>query len=79
VETEALVMEGINRLTKGRTTFIIAHRLSTVRNADLILVLKQGEIAERGSFKELMARGGVFADLYNTQFLDSPSSQAKTA
>jgi ATP-binding cassette subfamily B protein/subfamily B ATP-binding cassette protein MsbA len=82
VETEALVMEGINRLTKGRTTFIIAHRLSTVRNADLILVLKQGEIAERGSFKELMARGGVFADLYNTQFLDSPgpaSGKTKTA
>jgi ATP-binding cassette subfamily B protein/subfamily B ATP-binding cassette protein MsbA len=80
VETESLVMEGINRLTRGRTTFIIAHRLSTVRNADLILVLKQGEIVERGNFKELMAKRGVFAELYNTQFLDSPgSTQAKTA
>src|SRR5271170_7935466 len=47
VETEAMVMEGIHRLTEGRTTFIIAHRLSTVRDADLILVLKQGEIVER--------------------------------
>ena len=79
VETESFVMEGINRLTSGRTTFIIAHRLSTVRNADLILVLKQGEIVERGSFNELMANRGVFAELYKTQFLDSPSSQAKTA
>jgi ABC-type multidrug transport system fused ATPase/permease subunit len=78
VETEAFVMEGINRLTRGRTTFIIAHRLSTVRNADLILVLKQGEIVERGSFSELMAKRGVFAELYNTQFIDSPA-QAKTA
>ncbi len=78
VETESFVMEGINRLTKGRTTFIIAHRLSTVRNADLILVLKQGEIVERGSFSELMTKRGVFAELYKTQFLDSPA-QAKTA
>jgi ATP-binding cassette, subfamily B, bacterial len=68
VETEALVMEGIARLTQGRTTFIIAHRLSTVRNADLILVLRDGTIAEQGGFAELLRRGGVFADLYNTQF-----------
>jgi ATP-binding cassette, subfamily B, bacterial len=70
VETEAMVMEGINRLTSGRTTFIIAHRLSTVRNADLILVLKDGAIIERGNFKELMAKGGVFAELYNSQFFE---------
>jgi ATP-binding cassette subfamily B protein/subfamily B ATP-binding cassette protein MsbA len=68
VETEALVMEGIASLTRGRTTFIIAHRLSTVRNADVILVLRDGNIVERGSFAELMRGGGVFADLYNTQF-----------
>jgi ATP-binding cassette subfamily B protein len=68
VETEALVMEGIARLTAGRTTFIIAHRLSTVRSADLILVLRDGAIVERGSFAELMRRGGIFAELYNTQF-----------
>jgi len=68
VETEALVMAAIRRLTEGRTTFIIAHRLSTVRDADLILVLRDGGIVEHGSFGELMRRGGPFADLYNTQF-----------
>ncbi len=68
VETEALVMEGIQRLTQGRTTFIIAHRLSTVRSADLILVLRDGVIAEQGSFAELLRKGGVFAELYKTQF-----------
>jgi ATP-binding cassette, subfamily B, bacterial len=68
VETESLVMEGIKRLTEGRTTFIIAHRLSTVRGADLILVLRDGVIAEEGDFAQLMRRGGVFAELYNTQF-----------
>jgi ATP-binding cassette subfamily B protein len=71
-----MVMDGINRLTEGHTTFIIAHRLSTVRSADLILVLKNGTIADAGSFEELMKRGGVFADLYNTQFADSPSTAA---
>jgi ATP-binding cassette subfamily B protein/subfamily B ATP-binding cassette protein MsbA len=78
VETEALVMEGIARLTRGRTTFVIAHRLSTVRSADLILVLRDGLIAEQGSFAELMRRGGVFAELYNTQFFDSPAADAPT-
>jgi ATP-binding cassette, subfamily B, bacterial len=73
VETEAMVMDGINRLTRGRTTFIIAHRLSTVRSADMILVLRDGKIAESGSFAELMQRGGVFSGLYNTQFVDSPT------
>src|ERR1019366_947858 len=64
VATEALVMEGIGRLTQGRTTFIIAHRLSTVRTADLILVLRDGNIAESGSFAELMQRRGLFSELY---------------
>ena len=77
VETEAMVMEGINRLTQGRTTFIIAHRLSTVRSADMILVLRDGKIAESGSFDELMRRGGVFAALYNTQFVDSPTPESR--
>jgi ATP-binding cassette, subfamily B, bacterial len=71
VETEAQVMDGIRRLTSGRTTFIIAHRLSTIRNCDLILVLRDGVIAERGTFAELMRRNGVFAELYNTQFRDT--------
>ena len=71
VGTESLVMEGINRLTEGRTTFIIAHRLSTVRGADLILVLRDGVIAEEGDFAQLMRRGGVFAELYKTQFAET--------
>jgi len=74
VETEAQVMDGIRRLTTGRTTFIIAHRLSTIRTCDLILVLRDGIIAERGSFAELMRKNGVFADLYNTQFRDTEKS-----
>src|SRR5208282_6030845 len=72
VATEALVMEGIGRLTQGRTTFIIAHRLSTVRTADLILVLRDGGIAESGSFAELMKRRGLFGELYNSQFFEPP-------
>lgn len=67
-ETEALIMEGLNRLTEGKTTFIIAHRLSTVRQADLILVLRSGGIAEKGTFQELITRDGPFAALYRTQF-----------
>jgi ATP-binding cassette, subfamily B, bacterial len=75
VETEALVMEGIARLSAGHTTFIIAHRLSTVRSADLILVLRHGTIAESGNFAELMRKGGIFAELYNSQFFASPKAQ----
>jgi ATP-binding cassette subfamily B protein/subfamily B ATP-binding cassette protein MsbA len=79
VETEALVMEGIARLTEGRTTFIIAHRLSTVRSADLVLVLRDGVIAEQGGFAELLRRGGVFAELYNTQFAGDGARSAAPA
>jgi ATP-binding cassette, subfamily B, bacterial len=79
VATEAMVMEGIGRLAAGHTTFIIAHRLSTVRSADLILVLRDGSIAEQGSFAELMRKGGIFADLYNTQFVDSPNVEKRVA
>jgi ATP-binding cassette subfamily B protein len=79
VETEAMVMEGIARLTEGRTTFIIAHRLSTVRSADLILVLRDGVIAEQGGFAELLRNGGVFADLYNTQFAGDDARSAAPA
>jgi ATP-binding cassette subfamily B protein len=68
VETEAVVMQGIERLTTGRTTFIIAHRLSTVRSCDLVLVLRDGIIVEKGGVAELIAQKGVFADYYNTQF-----------
>jgi ATP-binding cassette subfamily B protein/subfamily B ATP-binding cassette protein MsbA len=67
-ETEEAIMEGLNQLMVGRTTFIIAHRLSTVREADMILVLRSGEIIERGNFAELVHAGGAFAALYRTQF-----------
>jgi len=67
-ETEALIMEGLERLMEGRTTFIIAHRLSTVRQADLILVVRAGQVIEQGTFTELLRRGGAFASLYRTQF-----------
>jgi ATP-binding cassette subfamily B protein/subfamily B ATP-binding cassette protein MsbA len=67
-ETEALIMEGLEQLMSGRTTFIIAHRLSTVRKADRILVVRGGHIAEQGSFTELVRLGGHFAALYRTQF-----------
>ena len=67
-ETEALIMEGLEHLMEGRTTFIIAHRLSTVRQADLILVLRDGRIVEQGTFTELLRRHGPFASLYRTQF-----------
>ena len=61
-------MQGLEMLMTGRTTFVIAHRLSTVRRADTILVLKDGRIAEQGPFVELVARGGTFAAFYRTQF-----------
>jgi ATP-binding cassette subfamily B protein/subfamily B ATP-binding cassette protein MsbA len=66
--TEARVMEGLERLMTGRTTFVIAHRLSTVRRADVILVLDDGRIVEQGTYAELVARGGHFAQLHRTQF-----------
>ncbi len=77
-ETEALIMEGLEKLTSGRTTFIIAHRLSTVRKADRIIVLRDGEIIEQGSFDELVKAHGPFAALYRSQFgLDKPGAAAE--
>jgi ABC-type multidrug transport system fused ATPase/permease subunit len=66
--TEVLIQRALNRLLEGRTSFIIAHRLSTVRNADLVLVVDEGRIVERGTHIELLSRGGLYADLYNRQF-----------
>jgi ATP-binding cassette, subfamily B, bacterial len=66
--TEALIMRALERLAAGRTTFVIAHRLSTVRAADLIVVLRDGAIVEAGTFDQLLGRGGAFATLYRTQF-----------
>jgi ATP-binding cassette, subfamily B, bacterial len=67
-ETEVLIMEGLRELTAGRTTFIIAHRLSTVRQADVIVVVRGGRIVEQGNFDTLMRSQGDFAKLYRTQF-----------
>ena len=66
--TEELVQKAMDKLTEGRTSFIIAHRLSTIKNADLILVMKDGNIIETGNHEELMAQKGFYADLYNSQF-----------
>jgi ATP-binding cassette subfamily B protein len=68
--TEALIQEAMERLMKGRTSFVIAHRLSTIRNADLILVMNEGAIVEQGTHDGLMAAGGFYADLYNSQFAE---------
>jgi ATP-binding cassette subfamily B protein/subfamily B ATP-binding cassette protein MsbA len=76
-ETEALIMEGLDRLAAGRTTFIIAHRLSTVRDADVIVVLRDGTIVERGPFAELIRGNGPFASLYRTQF-ELPAQESRT-
>ena len=66
--TEELIQRAMDRLMHGRTSFVIAHRLSTIRNADLILVVQNGNIVEQGNHTELLARGGAYADLYNSQF-----------
>ena len=66
--TEVLIQQAMDSLTKGRTSFVIAHRLSTIKNADLILVLDDGDIIEQGTHKELLAKGGAYATLYNSQF-----------
>ena len=67
-KTEKDIQTVISQLMKGRTSFVIAHRLSTIRNADLILVMKDGDIVEQGNHDELMRTGGIYANLYNTQF-----------
>lgn len=66
--TEVIIQKAMNELTRGRTSFVIAHRLSTIRNSDLILVMKDGDVIESGSHEELMAQGGFYKDLYNSQF-----------
>ena len=74
--TEVLIQEALARLQKGRTSFVIAHRLSTIRNADIILVMDNGAIVEKGSHDELIAAKGFYYDLYNSQFLNVASEQA---
>ena len=66
--TEALVQSAMDKLTEGRTSFVIAHRLSTIRDADLILVMDKGDVVESGTHKELLAKDGLYRELYNSQF-----------
>ena len=66
--TEELIQRAMDKLTVGRTSFVIAHRLSTIRNADLILVMKDGDIIESGNHEDLLSKGGFYSELYNSQF-----------
>ena len=66
--TEELIQKAMDTLMKNRTSFIIAHRLSTIKNADLILVLNNGDIVEKGTHDELIKKGGFYSELYNSQF-----------
>ena len=67
--TEVTIQKAMDNLMRGRTSFVIAHRLSTIREADVILVMKDGSIIEQGNHKELLAAGGFYANLYNSQFV----------
>ena len=69
--TEVLIQKAMARLLTGRTSFVIAHRLSTIRDADLILVMNEGSIVEQGTHEELLAAGGFYYDLYNSQFVEA--------
>ncbi len=77
--TEAEIQKAMNNLMKGRTSFIIAHKLSTIRDADLILVMDHGTIIEQGSHEELLTKQGFYEKLYNSQFADSGSDEEQTA
>jgi ATP-binding cassette subfamily B protein len=72
--TETLIQEALARLLKGRTAIVIAHRLSTVRNADRIVVINEGRITEQGSHQSLLAQKGVYYELYEKQFVDPTQS-----
>ena len=71
--TEVLIQKAMKALMEGRTSFVIAHRLSTIRDAETILVMNHGSIVETGSHAELLARGGFYAELYNSQFAGAGS------
>ena len=72
--TEQQIQDAMNRLMEGRTSFVIAHRLSTIRDADMILVMKDGDIIEQGRHEELLAKNGFYAELYNSQFAVAAAS-----
>ena len=69
--TEHLIQNSFEKITEGRTSFVIAHRLSTIRNADLILVMRDGEIIEQGNHEKLLKLNGFYAELYNSQFAEN--------
>ncbi|MCK4551397.1 MAG: ABC transporter ATP-binding protein [Tenericutes bacterium] len=71
--TESYIQNAMDYMMEGKTSFVIAHRLSTIKNANMILVMDQGSIVEQGNHKELLAKNGVYADLYNSQFLNQPT------
>ena len=66
--TEIRIQKALDNLMRGRTSFVIAHRLSTIKNADIILVMKDGDIIEQGNHEELIKKNGFYAELYNSQF-----------
>ena len=66
--TEMKIQDAFSRMMQGRTSFIVAHRLSTIREADVILVMNEGKVVEKGNHTELMNKGGFYASLYNSQF-----------
>ena len=72
--TELKIQKAMDKLMEGRTSFIIAHRLSTIKNADVILVLKDGDIIEQGNHEELLKANGFYTNLYNSQFENSDAS-----
>ena len=75
--TELKIQKAMDELMKGRTSFVIAHRLSTIKDSDLILVMKDGDIIESGNHEELLAKGGFYSELYNSQFEQSENELEK--
>ena len=73
--TEKIIQAALDKLMDGRTSFIIAHRLSKIRNADLILVMQNGDVVEAGTHDELLSQKGLYADLYNSQFSEGGINQ----
>jgi ATP-binding cassette subfamily B protein len=78
-ETERLIRQALDKLIKGRTTFIITHRLPIIQNADLILMLQDGELVEKGTHRELIARGGFYKDIYESQLMINQESEESRA
>ena len=73
--TEILIQKAMDNLMRGRTSFIIAHRLSTIKDSDMILCMDHGDIVEKGTHEELLAKGGFYANLYNSQFSDGEEEE----